>query len=205
MLLKIHPDNPSERKIRQVADCLRKGGIIIYPTDTVYGIACNLYNNKAIARIAQFKSLKANQLDFSFICHDLSQISEFTHQFDKTVYRLMNRHLPGPYTFILKASNAVPKLFKAKKKTIGVRIPENHIAQAIVQELGNPILSTSLKHEDEILEYLTDPELIYDKYKKLVDIVIDGGMGDNHASTVVDCTGYEPEIIREGKGILEFA
>ena len=202
MLLKIHPDNPSLRHIRMVVECLNNGGIIIYPTDTVYGLGCDIYKSKAIDKIARIKGIKKEKANFSFICHDLSQLSEFTKPISNDVFRLMKNNLPGPYTFILKATNKVPKLFQSKKKTVGIRIPDNNIINKIVKELGNPVMSTSIHDEDEIIEYTTDPELIHEKYINLVDIVIDGGYGDNEPSTILDCTSDEITIIREGKGVL---
>ena len=202
MLLKIHPDNPSLRHIRMVVECLNDGGIIIYPTDTVYGLGCDIYKSKAIDKVARIKGIKKEKANFSFICHDLSQLSEFTKPISNDVFRLMKNNLPGPYTFILKATNKVPKLFQSKKKTVGIRIPDNNIINKIVKELGNPVMSTSIHDEDEIIEYTTDPELIHEKYINLVDIVIDGGYGDNEPSTILDCTSDEITIIREGKGVL---
>ncbi|MCB0380833.1 MAG: threonylcarbamoyl-AMP synthase [Flavobacteriales bacterium] len=202
MLLEIHPDNPDARKIAQVVNVLRKGGIVIYPTDTVYSMACDLNNRKAVEKMAQLKGLKVEKINFSLICYDLSHISDFTVQFSNSIYKLLNRALPGPYTFILNANTSVPKLFKSNKKTIGIRVPDNKIARAIVKELGNPLLSTSVHDEDEILEYITDPELIYEKYQNTIDMVIDGGFGHNHASTVIDCTDNDPVVIREGIGSL---
>lgn len=202
MLLEIHPDNPDARKIAQVVNVLRKGGIVIYPTDTVYSMACDLNNRKAVEKMAQLKGLKVEKINFSLICYDLSHISDFTVQFSNSTYKLLNRALPGPYTFILNANTSVPKLFKSNKKTIGIRVPDNKIARAIVKELGNPLLSTSVHDEDEILEYITDPELIYEKYQHAVDMVIDGGFGHNHASTIIDCTENEPIVLREGIGSL---
>ena len=202
MLIEINQDNPDERKIKEIVKCLEDGGIIIYPTDTIYGIGCDIFNAKAVERICQLKGVKPKKVNLSFVCYDLSHLSDFTTQFDKSVYKLMSRNLPGPFTFILNANNTVPKLFKSSKKTVGVRVPDNNIPRAIVQALGRPILTTSLKHEDEVLEYMTDPELIYEKYYKLVDIVIDGGFGDNEPSTVVDCTKSNWEIVRQGKGQL---
>ena len=202
MLIEINQDNPDERKIKQVVKCLEDGGIIIYPTDTIYGIGCDIFNARAVERICQLKGVKPKKVNLSFVCYDLSHLSDFTTQFDKSVFKLMSRNLPGPFTFILKGNNTVPKLFKSSKKTVGVRVPDNNIPRAIVKALGRPILTTSLKHDDEILEYMTDPELIYEKYYKLVDMVIDGGFGDNEPSTVVDCTGGEWEILRQGKGEL---
>jgi tRNA threonylcarbamoyl adenosine modification protein (Sua5/YciO/YrdC/YwlC family) len=200
MLLTIHPDNPDKRKIDQAIQVLKKGGIIIYPTDTVYSMACDLNNRKAVERMAQIKGIKLEKANFSLICYDLSHISDYTVQFSNSIYKLMKRALPGPFTFILNANNSVPKLFKSKKKTIGIRVPDNNIARTLVEELGNPLISTSVHDDDEILEYITDPELIHEKYENLLDLVIDGGYGKNEASTIIDCTGNEPEIIREGIG-----
>lgn len=200
MLLAIHPDNPDQRKIDQIVSQLRKGAIIIYPTDTVYSMACDLKHKKAVERMAQLKGVKLEKANFSLICYDLSHISDYTVQFGNNIYKLMNRALPGPYTFILNANTSVPKLFKSKKKTIGIRVPNNNIAREIVKTLGNPLMSTSVHDDDEILEYITDPELIHEKYENQVDIVIDGGFGNNEASTIIDCTDNDPEIIREGIG-----
>jgi len=202
MLIEINQENPDERKIKQIVKCLEDGGIIIYPTDTIYGIGCDIFNAKAVERICQLKGVKPKKVNLSFVCYDLSHLSDYTMQFDKSIYKLMSRNLPGPFTFILKGNNTVPKLFKSSKKTIGVRVPDNNIPRAIVEALGRPILTTSLKNDDEVLEYMTDPELIYEKYYKLVDMVIDGGFGDNEPSTVVDCTKTDWEIIRQGKGEL---
>jgi len=202
MLLKIYPENPNPRHIRMVVECLMDGGIIIYPTDTVYGMGCDIFKSKAIERIALIKGIKPEKANFSFICDDLSQLSDYSKPIANDIFRLMRNNLPGPFTFILNASSNVPKLIQSKKKTVGIRIPNNTIPIEIVRELGNPIMSTSIHDEDEVIEYTTDPELIYEKYSKLVDIVIDGGYGDNEPSTVVDCTVAEPIIIREGKGIL---
>lgn len=203
MLLQIHPDNPDKRKIDQVISILKKGGVIIYPTDSVYSMACDLTNRKAVDRMAQIKGIKIEKANFSLICSDLSNISDYTVQFGNNIYKLMKKALPGPYTFILNANNSVPKLFKSKKKTIGIRVPDNNIAQAIVEQLGNPLISTSVHDDDEILEYITDPELIHEKYEKLIDVVIDGGYGQNEASTIIDCTSNDPEVIREGIGSLD--
>lgn len=207
MLLKIHPDNPSERKIKIVTECLRDGGIIIYPTDTLYGIGCDITKTKAIEKVCKLKGIRAEKANLSFICHDLSHLADYTLPFDKSIYRLMNSCLPGPYTFILRANNQVPKFFK-KKKTVGIRVPDNSIARDIVRHLGNPLLSTSLfqvqnETEDNYEEYWTDPYEINQQFENMVDIVIDGGYGDNQASTVVDCTEGYAEIIREGKGDLD--
>lgn len=203
MLLTIHPDNPDKRKIDQAIKVLKKGGVIIYPTDTVYSIACDLTNRRAVERMAQIKGIKIEKANFSLICSDLSHISDYTVQFSNTIYKLMKRALPGPYTFILNGNNSVPKLFKSKKKTIGIRVPDNNIARMLVEELGNPLISTSVHDDDEVLEYITDPELIHEKYENILDIVIDGGFGKNEASTIIDCTGNEPEVIREGIGPID--
>ena len=203
MLLSIHPDNPNPRQIKKVIECLHDGGVIIYPTDTVYGMGCYMLKQKAVERICQIKGIKLEKNLFSFMFHDLSQLSEFTKGIDTPTYKLIKKALPGPFTFILEANNNIPRFFKNKKKTIGIRIPDNNICLEIVKELGHPIMSTSIHDEDEIVEYTTDPELIYEKYKNLVDIVIDGGYGNNEPSTVVDCTEGNFSIIRQGLGILE--
>jgi len=202
MLLKIHPDNPEGRKIKQVVETLESGGIIIYPTDTVYGIGCDIFNNSAVDRICKIRGLDPKKARLSFICSQIGQISEYTQPIDNEVFRLLKQHLPGAFTFVLKSNNQVPKLFKNRKKTIGVRIPDNTISQAIVEALGRPILTTSLKSDDEILEYFTDPIDIYNDFGKQVDIVIDGGVGGNNPSTVVDCTSSEIEVLRQGLGQL---
>jgi len=202
MLVRLHPDNPTPRVVQQIVECLNGGGIIIYPTDSVYGIGCDMNQPKAIDRVARLKGVKPEKADFSLICYDLSHISDFTRPMENTVFKLMKRALPGPFTFILNANNQVPKHFRSSKKTIGIRVPDNNIPREIVKELGNPIITTSLKDDDEIVEYTTDPELIYERYKNQVDMVIDGGFGNNQASTVVDCTSGEPEIIRQGIGEL---
>jgi len=203
MLIKIYPENPNERAIDQVVEVLRKGGLIIYPTDTIYGLGCDITNPKAIEKICRIRGIKPEKANFSFICHDLSHISDFIKPIDNTTFRVLKKALPGPFTFIFNANNNVPKLLSSNKKTVGIRVPDNNIARCIVKELGNPILSTSIKDDDELVEYSTDPELIYEKYQDLVDLVIDGGYGDNEASTVIDCTNGEFEIIREGKGDIE--
>jgi tRNA threonylcarbamoyl adenosine modification protein (Sua5/YciO/YrdC/YwlC family) len=200
MLIKIYPENPNPNAVAQAVAILKKGGIIIYPTDTVYGLGCDITNQKAIERICRIRGIKPEKANLSFVCADLRHISDFIKPIDTSVFRILKKALPGPYTFILNANNAVPKLLSSNKKTVGIRVPDNNIARAIVQELGNPILSASIKDEDELLEYSTDPELIHEKYEDLVDLVIDGGYGDNEPSTVVDCTQGEFEIIREGKG-----
>ena len=202
MLTKIYPDNPNEKAIEQVVDILRKGGIIIYPTDTVYGMGCDISNSKAIEKICKIRGIKPEKANFSFICYDLSHISDFTRQIDNETYRVIKKALPGPFTFIFNANKNVPKLLSSNKKTVGIRVPENTIARAIVKMLGNPIVSTSIHDDDEIIEYSTDPELIHEKYENIVDLVIDGGYGDNEPSTIVDCSEGEFEIIRQGKGDL---
>lgn len=203
MIVKIYPENPQPRIIAQVVDILKNGGIVIYPTDTIYGMGCDINNSKAIERIAQIKGLNLKKDHLSFICHDMSHLSQFARVTDNNIFKLLKRNLPGPFTFILPATNNIPRIFKTNKKTIGYRIPDNPIILELVKELGNPILSTSIRDEDEIIEYTTDPELIHEKYEKLVDVVIDGGYGGNNPSTVVDCTIFPFEIIREGKGVLE--
>lgn len=200
MLLKIYPENPNEKHILQVVDCLRSGGIIIYPTDTVYGLGCDIQNPKAIERICRIRNVKPEKAHFSFVCHDLSHLSDYTKPIDNHTFRILKKALPGPFTFIFKASSLVPKLLNNNKKTVGIRVPDNSIAREIVSILGNPILSTSIHDEDEVIEYSTDPELIYEKYEDLVDIVIDGGYGGNEASTVVDFSEPQPQVLREGKG-----
>lgn len=199
-LLKIHPDNPSYRKIEITVDELKRGGIIIYPTDTVYGIGCDLYNRKAVERLCQILGIKPGKLRLSFICHDLSNVSEYARALSTPVFKVMKKAIPGPYTFILQASSKVPKIFDANKKSVGIRVPDNNIAREIVSLLGNPIISASLKDPDEILEYPTDPELIFDRYKHIVDVVIDGGVGGNIPSTIANHTGDNWEVIREGAG-----
>jgi tRNA threonylcarbamoyl adenosine modification protein (Sua5/YciO/YrdC/YwlC family) len=203
MLVKIYPENPNEKEIRRVVDILRDGGIVIYPTDTIYGIGCDINNAKAVEKVARIKGINLKKADLSFICYDLSHISDFTKPLNNHVFKLMKKYLPGPYTFILPANSNVPKLFKNNKKTIGIRVPDNTIIRELVKELGNPILSTSVRDEDDIIEYTTDPELIYEKFADLVDVVIDGGYGDNEPSTIIDCTSDELEIIRYGKGEIE--
>ncbi len=202
-LIRIYEENPNPKDIKKVVDVLRKGGLIIYPTDTVYGLGCDITNTSALERIAQIKQVKLEKANFSFICEDLSNLSDYVKQIDSPTFKLLKRNLPGPFTFILPGNNNLPNVFK-KKKTVGIRVPDNNICRAIVRELGNPIVSTSIKDEDEVIEYTTDPGLILEKWDNLVDIVIDGGYGDNIASTIVDLTGIEPEVIREGKGNIEF-
>lgn len=202
MFLKINAENPSARKICQVVDILKKGGLVIYPTDTVYGLGCDIFNQKAVERICRIKKLDPRKARLSFICKDISQIAEFAQHIDNKVFKIMKKNLPGPFTFVLKSNNQVPKMFKNHKRTIGVRIPENKIAIAIVEELGHPVLTSSLKSDDEILEYFTDPVDIFEDFEKLVDVVIDGGIGENLPSTIVDCTKGEFEILRQGRSGL---
>lgn len=201
MLLHIHPKDPQERLIKQVAETLRNGGIIVYPTDTIYGLGCDIYNTKAIEQICRIKQIDPKKAQLSFICCDLSHLSDFARQISNTTYRILKEHLPGPYTFILPASKQVPKILQSKKDTIGLRIPDNKIALALVEELGNPILSTSLP--GEFVEDYTDPEIIYEKYMNLVDIVIDGGPGGSVPSTIVNCVNDDYELIRAGAGEWE--
>lgn len=199
-MLKIYPENPNPKAVNTVVECLRDGGIVIYPTDTIYGIGCDIFKQKSIERIISILGEKKKKDSLTFICHDMSNLSDYTKPLDNSVFKTMKRVLPGPYTFILEANNSVPKLLQSNKKTVGIRIPDNNIIREIVRQLGHPILSTSVKDDDEVIEYTTDPELIHEKYDRQVDIVIDGGYGDNTPSTVVDCTSGDIEIVREGKG-----
>ncbi len=201
--LSINPENPQERLLEQAVDCLRDGGVIIYPTDTVYGIGCDIFNQKALSRLYQIKGVKPNKINLSFICYDLSDISQYAKQLDNTTFKLMKKALPGPYTFILPASSKVPKILQAKKKQVGIRVPEHNIPRELVRRLGNPIITSSIKDDDQLVEYTTDPSLIYDNLKHLVDMIIDGGFGGNTASTVIDCTSGEVEVLREGAGDIE--
>ena len=203
MLIKIYPNNPNEKQLAEVVTCLRNGGIIIYPTDTVYGLGCDIYQAKAIEKLCKIRKINPDKANLSFICADLSHLSDFVKPIDNAVFRVLKHALPGPFTFILNANNKVPKLMHSNKKTVGIRVPDNDIARSIVKLLGNPIVSTSIHDDDEVVEYSTDPELIYEKYKDLVDMVIDGGYGELQASTVVDYTSDEPVIVRQGKGDLE--
>jgi tRNA threonylcarbamoyl adenosine modification protein (Sua5/YciO/YrdC/YwlC family) len=200
--LKIYPENPSPKAIEKVVKILKEGGLIIYPTDTVYGLGCDITNVKALERIAKIKGVKLERSNFSFICHDLSNLSDYVTQIETPIFKLLKRVLPGPYTFILPGANTLPHPFK-KKKTVGIRIPDNPIALGIVEALGNPIVSTSIHNEDEILEYTTDPELIYEKWGSKVDLVIDGGYGGNQPSTVIEVKGSEITIVRQGKGEVD--
>ena len=204
MFVRLFNENPNPREIRKIAEILRNGGLIIYPTDTVYGLGCDITNNKAVEKVARRKGVKIEKSNFSFICSNFSQLSDFTKPISNPVFKLIRKNLPGPFTFILDANNNVPKYFKGKKKTVGIRIPDNNIIREIVTELGNPIMSTSIHDEDAIIEYATDPELINEKYQNLADVIIDGGYGELIPSTIVDCTQSEIEILREGKGNLEF-
>jgi tRNA threonylcarbamoyl adenosine modification protein (Sua5/YciO/YrdC/YwlC family) len=204
MLVKIYNENPNDRQIRRIADLLDEGGIIIYPTDTVYAMGCDIKASRSIEKIARFKGLNPRNPDLSLIFHDMSQLSEYTVIHDNNIFKLLKRNLPGPFTFIVQANNQIPKLFKNKKKTVGIRIPGNNIVLEIVRELGRPIVTTSIHDPDEIIEYTTDPELIHEKFSEFADLVVDGGYGKNEASTIVDCTGEEIEIIRQGLGILEW-
>ncbi|AWG26277.1 L-threonylcarbamoyladenylate synthase [Flavobacterium kingsejongi] len=200
--IKIYPQNPNEKEIAKVVKVLRDGGLVIYPTDTVYGLGCDITNTKALEKIAKIKGIKLDKANFSFICHDLSNISDYVKQIDTSTFKLLKRALPGPYTFILPGNNNLPKEFK-KKSTVGIRVPDNPIALEIVKVLGNPIVSTSIHDDDEVLEYSTDPELIFEKWQNIVDLVIDGGYGDNQASTIIDLSEGEPVVIREGKGSID--
>ncbi|MFM7896038.1 MAG: L-threonylcarbamoyladenylate synthase [Flavobacterium sp.] len=201
-IIKIYEDKPSEAAIKKVVEVLRNGCLVIYPTDTVYGLGCDITNSRALEKIAKIKGIKLEKANFSFVCSDLSNLSDYVKQIDTSTFKILKRALPGPYTFILPGNNDLPKEFR-KKKTVGIRVPDNNIAREIVKLLGNPIVSTSIHDEDEVIEYSTDPELIFEKWNNKVDLVIDGGYGDNVASTIIDLTGYEPEVIREGKGSLD--
>lgn len=203
MLLKLYEKNPDQKVIQKLVDLLRNGGVIIYPTDTVYGIGCDITKARAVERVAWIKGIKPEKARFSFICSDLSHLSDYARHVDNNTFKLMKSSLPGPYTFILNASHQVPKSIKHKRKTVGIRIPDNNIILEIVRQLGNPILTTSLKEDDQILEYPTDPELIFEEYRDLVDAVIDGGYGGMIPSTILDCSGDEPELIREGLGPVD--
>jgi len=203
MLIKIYPENPNHKQIRKVVEVLEQGGIIIYPTDTVYAMGCDINAIKAIDKIARFKGMNPKNPDLSLIFHDMSQLSEYTVIRDNNVFKLLKRNLPGPFTFIVQANNQIPKMFKNKKKTVGIRIPDSIIILELVKELGRPIVTTSVHDQDEVIEYTTDPELIWEKYRDFTDLVIDGGYGNNEASTIVDCTGDHFEIVRQGLGELE--
>jgi len=203
MLLRINSENPDPRHVKQVVDCLRDGGVIIYPTDTVYGIGCDIFKQRGVERICKLKNIDITKANFSFVCHDLAHLSDYAKQVSTPVFKVMRKALPGPFTFILEASSNVPKLFKNNKKTVGIRIPDNLICRTIVRELGNPIMSTSVHDDDEMIEYTTDPEVIYENFKDKVDMVVSGGYGNMQASTVVDCTNDEFRVLRQGLGDLE--
>ena len=200
-LIRIYPENPDPRRIREVAECLRDGGLVIYPTDTVYGLGCDIHNTRAVEKVARIKGIKPQKNDFSFICFDLSHIADYA-RVSNAAFKLMKKALPGPFTFILEANNHVPKLLNTNKKAVGIRVPDNDIPRFFVRELGNPIITPSIKDDDEVIEYSTDPELIYEKFQNLVDIVVDGGYGGNVGSTIVDATTDDFEIMREGLGDL---
>ena len=202
MLIKLYTENPNAKDVQKVVEILRNGGVVIFPTDTIYGIGCDITKAKAIERVARIKNVKPEKADFSFLFYDLSNISDYCKPISNGIFKLMKKNLPGPFTFILNANSNIPKLFRSTKKSIGIRVPQNNIIREIVRELGNPILSTSVRDEDTILEYTTDPELIHEKFGDLVDCVIDGGFGGNIPSTVIDCIGSEPVITRLGKGEL---
>lgn len=201
-LIKIYEENPNPKEIDKIVKILKKGGLVIYPTDTVYGLGCDITNSKALEKIARIKGVKLEKANLSFICNDLSHLSDYVRQIESSTFKILKRALPGPYTFILPGNNNLPRVFK-KKKTVGIRVPDNNVARAMVKALGNPIVSTSIHDDDELLEYTTDPELIFEKWSNLVDVVIDSGYGDNKASTVIDLTTDIPEVIREGKGSID--
>jgi tRNA threonylcarbamoyl adenosine modification protein (Sua5/YciO/YrdC/YwlC family) len=202
MLISLHPNNPNPRDLRKVTDLLNQDGIIILPTDTIYAMACKLGNKKGIERMCKIAGKKPEKVNFSLICSDLAHLSEYTAALDKSVFRLMKNNLPGPFTFILQANKQVTKWFEGNKKTIGIRVPDNAIAQLLVKEINSPLVVTTIHHEDEIVAYMTDPEEIAEKFKHQIDLVIDGGIGGNEPSTIIDCTGEEPEVVREGKGMI---
>lgn len=203
-LIKVHPENPHERAIDQIVQVLKNGGLVIYPSDTVYGLGCDITNLKAMERLAKLKGIKLEKSQFSFVCNDLSHLSHYTKPISNSNFKLLRRALPGPFTFVLEASNNLPHSYK-NRKTVGIRVPDHLVPKMIVEKLGNPIASTSIRDDDEIIEYTTDPELIAEKFDKLVDLVVDSGMGDNQASTIVDLTDNEVLVLREGKGdINEF-
>jgi len=204
MLIKLYEENTNPKDLKLVTECILDGGVIIYPTDTVYAMGCDINSRAGIERVARMKQVKAEKADFSFVFYDLSHISEYTKQFSTSTFKLLKRNLPGPFTFILEANNSIPKLFRNKKRTLGIRVPDHAICRSIVDKLDRPIISTSIYDEDEVIEYTTDPELIHEKYAHQVDLVVDGGYGNNEASTVVDLTSSEPMIIRQGIGELEF-
>lgn len=201
--IKLYEENPEPKKIQQIVEILKNGGVVIYPTDTVYGLGCNINNPRAVERIAKIKGVNPKKHNFSFICSDLGDIANYTRVIDKPVFKMMKKAFPGPFTFILEANSQVPKIMQMNKKTVGIRVPNHNVPRMLVQELGQPILSTSIHDEDEVIEYSTDPELIFEKYQHQVDVVIDGGYGQNVASTILDCTGEEVVVLRQGLGLLE--
>lgn len=201
--IRLYEENPDSKKVKQAVDILRNGGVVIYPTDTVYGMGCDITNQRAVEKICKIKGINPKKHNFSIICADLGNIAQYTRVITKPVFKMMKKGLPGPFTFILEASNVVPKILHSNKKTIGIRVPAHNIPRILVEELGHPILTTSIRDEDDVVEYSTDPELIFEKYQHLVDLVIDGGYGQNVASTILDCTGDEVEIVRQGLGQLE--
>jgi len=203
MFLKVHPENPGQRQILKVCEVIKKGGVVVYPTDTVYAIGCDIFNTRAVERIAKIKGIPIKKANFSFIFSDLSLLSDYAKLISNPVFKMMKAYLPGPYTFILPARNNIPRIFHSRKKTVGIRIPDNNIPLEIVRELGHPIMTTSIHDDDELIEYTTDPELIWEKYKDQVDAVVDGGYGLNEASTVIDCTNTEPVVVRLGIGAVE--
>lgn len=201
--IRLYEENPDPKKVKQAVDILRNGGVVIYPTDTVYGMGCDITNQRAVEKICKIKGINPKKHNFSIICADLGNIAQYTRVITKPVFKMMKKGLPGPFTFILEASNVVPKILHSNKKTIGIRVPAHNIPRILVVELGHPILTTSIRDEDDVVEYSTDPDLIFEKYQHLVDLVIDGGYGQNVASTILDCTGDEVEIVRQGLGQLE--
>ncbi|MGM0944675.1 MAG: L-threonylcarbamoyladenylate synthase [Bacteroidota bacterium] len=201
--IRLYEENPDPKRIRHIASLLRDGAVVIYPTDTVYGIGCDITNQRAVERIAKIKGINPKKHNFSFICADLSDLAQYTRVVGKPVFKMMKKAFPGPFTFILEASSQVPKIMQINKKTVGIRVPDHNVPRMLVKELGQPILTTSIHDEDEVVEYSTDPELIFEKYQNLVDVVIDGGYGQNVGSTILDCTGEEVEVVRQGLGLLE--
>jgi tRNA threonylcarbamoyl adenosine modification protein (Sua5/YciO/YrdC/YwlC family) len=203
MLVRLYEENPNEKQVQQVVDCLKNGGVVIFPTDTIYAIGCDIYQRKAFEKIARIKNVKPEKANFSFIFNDLSHLSEYCKHINNSVFKIMRKSLPGPFTFILEAGNKIPKIMQTKKRTIGIRVPDNNITKAIIEKLGNPMISTSIHDDDEIVEYTTDPELIFEKYESQIDMMVNGGPGQNVASTIIDCTNEEPEILREGLGEID--
>lgn len=203
MLLRIHQETPGHRQVQKAVEILKNGGVLVFPTDTVYGLGCDVYNHKAVERVARIKGVELAKANFSFICHSLSQLTDYARHINNPTFKLMKQCLPGPYTFVLEASSNVPRIFRNRKKTIGIRIPKNNIILEVVRELGNAVLTTSIHDEDEVLDYTTDPDLIYDHYKHLVDAVIHGGYGNNIPSTVIDCTQQVPFVLRQGIGPVD--